>query len=79
MRGFCKIFGINPNRIDWQYKVKEIHKASKKSTTTYIDGVLRSMMLIEMKSAGNAYLQASRYASLMNEQDSTSVKKIFLK
>jgi hypothetical protein len=73
MRGFCKIFGINPNRIDWQYKVKETDKASKKSTTTFIDGVLRGMMLIEMKSAGKdldeAYLQASRYASLMNEQD----------
>jgi len=73
MRGFCKIFGINPNRIDWQYKVKETDKASKKSTTTFIDGVLRGMMLIEMKSAGkdldDAYLQASRYASLMNEQD----------
>ena len=24
MRGFCKTFGINPNRIDWQYKVKEV-------------------------------------------------------
>ncbi|MEI6335250.1 MAG: DNA methyltransferase [Methylococcaceae bacterium] len=73
MRGFCKIFGINPNRIDWQYKVKETDKASKKSTTTFIDGVLRGMMLIEMKSAGkdldDAYLQASRYASLMNEKD----------
>ncbi|MEI6267507.1 MAG: DNA methyltransferase [Methylococcaceae bacterium] len=73
MRGFCKIFGINPNRIDWQYKVKETDKAGKKSTTTFIDGVLRGMMLIEMKSAGkdldDAYLQASRYASLMNEQD----------
>ncbi len=73
MRGFCKIFGINPNRIDWQYKVKEIDKAGKKSTTTFIDGVLRGMMLMEMKSAGkdldDAYLQASRYASLMNEQD----------
>ncbi len=73
MRGFCKIFGINPNRIDWQYKVKETDKAGKKSTTTFIDGVLRGMLLIEMKSAGkdldDAYLQASRYASLMNEQD----------
>ena len=69
MRGFCKIFGINPNRIDWQYKVKEVNKtdkAGKKSTTTFIDGVLRGMMLMEMKSAGkdldDAYLQASRYA-----------------
>ncbi len=73
MRGFCAIFGINPNRIDWQYKVKDTDKASKKSTTTFIDGVLRGMMLMEMKSAGkdldDAYLQASRYASLMNEQD----------
>ena len=22
MRGFCTLFGINPSRIDWQYKVK---------------------------------------------------------
>jgi hypothetical protein len=73
MRGFCEIFGINPNRIDWQYKVKETDKAGKKSTTTFIDGVLRGTLLIEMKSAGKdldyAYIQASRYASLMSEKD----------
>jgi len=52
MRGFCAIFGINPSRIDWQYKVKELNKESKRTTTTFIDGVLRGTLLIEMKSAG---------------------------
>ena len=73
MRGFCAIFGINPNRIDWQYPLKELNKVSKKSSTTWADGVLRGTLLIEMKSAGKdmdeAYIQASGYASLMKEKD----------
>ena len=52
MRGFCAIFGINPNRIDWQYPLKEFNKVSKKSSTIWADGVLRGTLLIEMKSAG---------------------------
>ena len=69
MRGFCTIFGINPSRIDWQYKVKE----SNKGQAQWIDGVLRGALLIEMKSAGkdldDAYIQASRYVSVMHEKD----------
>ena len=73
MRGFCAIFGINPNRIDWQYPLKEFNKVSKKSSTIWADGVLRGALLIEMKSAGKdldeAYIQASGYVSLMNDKD----------
>ena len=73
MRGFCAIFGINPNRIDWQYPLKELNKVSKKSSTIWADGVLRGTLLIEMKSAGKdleeAYIQASGYVSLMNDKD----------
>ncbi|TSA38586.1 MAG: class I SAM-dependent DNA methyltransferase, partial [Methylococcaceae bacterium] len=73
MRGFCNIFGINQNRIDWQYPLKELNKATNKSSTTWADGVLRGTLLIEMKSAGKdmdeAYLQASGYVSLMKEKD----------
>jgi hypothetical protein len=73
MRGFCAIFGINPNRIDWQYPLKEFNKVSKKSSTIWADGVLRGTLLIEMKSAGKdleeAYIQASGYVSLMNDKD----------
>ncbi len=67
MRDFCAIFGINPTRIDWQYPVKE------QKQTTWIDGVLRGTLLIEMKSAGKdmdkGYIQASRYASQMDNKD----------
>ncbi|MDD5461963.1 MAG: hypothetical protein PHG00_10100 [Methylococcales bacterium] len=69
MREFCAIFGINPSRIDWQYSVKE----HKKAQTQWIDGLLRGALLIEMKTAGkdldDAYRQASRYVSMMNEKD----------
>ncbi len=69
MREFCGIFGISPNRIDWQYQVKENNKSQAK----WIDGLLRGFLLIEMKSAGKdldeAYRQASRYVSFLPDKD----------
>ncbi|MGR8934278.1 MAG: DNA methyltransferase, partial [Gammaproteobacteria bacterium] len=67
MRGFCSVFGITPTRIEWQYTVKN------NKQTEWIDGLLRGMLLIEMKSAGKnmdeAYRQASRYVSLLHDKD----------
>ena len=69
INGFCGIFGISPSRIDYQYTVKEQSKAPPE----WIDGLLRGTLLIEMKSArknlDEAYRQASRYISKLNEKD----------
>lgn len=64
MRAFCEVFGIDPNRIEWQFKVK---KAGH--TTKWGDGLLPGMVLFEIKSKGadleKAYEQAAQYIALM--------------
>lgn len=65
MRGFAKIFGINARSIEWQYWVQ----ADKKSPKKWIDGLIPSSLLFEIKSAGEdldkAYKQAADYAALI--------------
>jgi hypothetical protein len=67
MRGFCHVFGINPDRMRWQFKLKD------GKTTTWADGVLPGMALFEIKSAGEgldeAYEQAARYIQKMQDAD----------
>lgn len=67
MRELCQVFGVNPNRIQWQFKLKD-GKNSK-----WADGVLPGMALFEIKSRGEdletAYDQAARYIQLMQDAD----------
>lgn len=67
MREFCHVFGINPNRMQWQFKLKD------GKTTQWADGVLPGMALFEIKSAGedldDAYDQAARYVARMQDAD----------
>ncbi|PPV34677.1 class I SAM-dependent DNA methyltransferase [Pseudomonas indoloxydans] len=64
MRAFCEVFGVDPNRIEWQFKVKQAGQSTK-----WGDGLLPGMALFEMKSRGEdldaAYEQASKYIALM--------------
>lgn len=67
MRGFCAIFGIQSRSIEWQYDVREHKKAAKK----WIDGLIPSTLLFEIKSAGQdldeAYKQAAGYVPMIKE------------
>lgn len=67
MREFCHVFGVNPNRMQWQFKLKD------GKTTRWADGVLPGMALFEIKSAGedleDAYDQAARYVARMQDAD----------
>lgn len=64
MRAFCEVFGVDPNRIEWQFKVKKAGQSTK-----WGDGLLPGMALFEMKSRGEdleqAYGQAAKYIALM--------------
>lgn len=64
MRDFCAVFGISPDRIEWQFTVKK-----SGHTTKWGDGLLPGMVLFEIKSRGECleegYLQAAKYISLM--------------
>lgn len=66
MRQFCEVFGISPNRIAWQFPVKQ------GKSTNWIDGLLPGLLLMEMKSANKsldeAYTQASGYMALLGEE-----------
>ena len=67
MKAFCEVFGINTRRIEWQYTTKP------GTTTNWIDGFIPGMLLFEMKSAGkdldDAYKQAARYVSQLEDKD----------
>ena len=67
MREFCAIFGISSRSIEWQYDVRENKKAAKK----WIDGLIPSKLLFEIKSAGQnldeAYRQAADYVPMIKE------------
>jgi type I restriction-modification system DNA methylase subunit len=67
MRGFCAIFGIQSRSIEWQYDVRENKKTAKK----WIDGLIPSTLLFEIKSAGqnldDAYRQAADYVPMIKE------------
>lgn len=67
MRALCHVFGVNPSRIQWQFRLKD------KKVTRWADGVLPGMALFEIKSAGEdmdeAYEQAARYAQQMQDED----------
>lgn len=67
MRRFVDVFGINPNRLAWQYPVRN------GKTTNWVDGLIPGLLLVEMKSAGedmgDAYAQAARYVSMLPDKD----------
>lgn len=67
MRGLCDVFGVNLDRLRWQFKLKS------GKTTTWADGVLPGMALFEIKSLGedleDAYDQAARYVQNMQDVD----------
>lgn len=67
MRGLCDVFGVNLDRLRWQFKLKN------GKTTTWADGVLPGMALFEIKSAGedldDAHDQAARYVQNMQDVD----------
>lgn len=67
MRGFCHVFGVNPDRMRWQFRLKD------GKTTNWADGVLPGMALFEIKSAGEdldfAYEQAAGYIQKMQDAD----------
>lgn len=64
MKEFCEVFGVDPYRIEWQFKVKKAGHSIK-----WGDGLLPGMALFEMKSRGRnldeAYEQAAEYIALM--------------
>jgi hypothetical protein len=67
MREFCAIFDISSRSIEWQYDVQKDKKSAKK----WIDGLIPSTLLFEMKSAGlnldEAYKQAAGYVPMIKE------------
>ncbi len=67
MRELCAVFGVNTDRLRWQFKLKN------GVATTWADGVLPGMALFEIKSAGedlvDAYDQAARYVKNMQDAD----------
>jgi type I restriction-modification system DNA methylase subunit len=67
MREFCGIFDISSRSIEWQYDVQKDKKSAKK----WIDGLIPSTLLFEMKSAGvnldEAYKQAAGYVPMIKE------------